>query len=492
MDPWVFAEEWLGIPKTNFTPDQVAIVDAIRDNSRVAVTSGNGTGKSWLAAFLALWFGYCHYGSKVIVTSAVFSQVENGIFPEMRKMHALAKRPLGGKVLTKKIEPDPNDPTWFILGMATDEATNFQGKHAPWVLIILDEATGIEPEIWEAAGLMAIGPNDRILAMGNPTDAGSRFFTECEIPGRWTRLTISGENHPNFIQRRVVIPGAITYERIQELEREYGRDHPVFQARVLGTWSRAMGRMFPQFESPVGRHVFDPEVVKIEHWHSWSIGADWGFAHNAAVLWGRFDGRKYYIVNELSRPGLDSSELSRWICEMTNPAGTEKAKRVKIDGLYLSHECFNYTDGPRSRADEMGDVLKKGGLPWPTKGNKERLDGLNIIRTMLNNDTLQISNTCPKLIAGIKRALRNPDRPEDMLKEDGDDEVDALRYLLATYPRTVITPLEVRIEDATKDFKEKGDYLAAMWTRAKLEEQARVDTRTVNLGKFVRRVWSRG
>ena len=487
MDPWVFFDDWLGLPKTSFTEDQIKIVDAIRMNKRVAVTSGNGTGKSFLAAAIGLWFGFCHFDAKVIITSAVFSQIEHGIFPEMRKMHAAARRPLGGKVLTTKIEPDPKVPTWQIIGMAAENATNFQGRHSPFVLIILDEATGIESGMWEAAEFMAIGPFDHLLALGNPTDASSRFFTECEIPGKWLRLEVSGENHPNFVQRRVVIPGAMTYEKIAELEKEYGRDHPVFQARVLGKWSRSMGRMFPQFESPVGRHVYDPEIVRIEPWHSWWIGCDWGFAHNAATFWGRYDGRTVYVVRELVRAGLDSRELANWICELTNPPGTERGKKTKIDAFYLSHECFNYTDGPRSRADEMGEALKKGGLPWPSKANKERVDGLNVIRTMLNNDTLKVSQECPRLIAGLKRALRNPDRQEDMLKEDGDDEVDGLRYLLATNPRTVITPLEVRIEDATKPFKDKEDYIGAMFTRARLEEQAKVDRRTVNLGKFVHR-----
>ena len=494
-DPHVFFKEWLGLPNiqgtdSHWTDDQRAIIDAIRDNARVLVTSGNAVGKSHVAAAISLWFLFSHYGSVVIVTSATFGQLEKGLFPEIRAMHAGARRKLGGTVLTTRINPDVTNPRWVMTGISTDDPSNYQGFHAPNVLIILDEATGIESPIWEAGGLMAIPPTGKILALGNPTDASSHFFEECEVAeatGKWKRLIISGTNHPNFLQRKIVIPGAITYDKIMELEKEYGVESGVYQARVLGQWCRAMGRMFSQFERPVGRHTFDPGAVKLDPWLGWWAAADWGYAHNSAVLWARYDGKNTFVVREFVKSGLDSRELARSVVEQTNAPGVAKKDRVKLDAFCLSFDAFSLTDGPRSRAQEMGDELRKAGLPWPIPSKRDRLDGISIIRTMLNADTLKISLDCPKLIAGLKRALVNPDRPEDMLKEDGDDEVDALRYLLTTNPRLVPTPMEVEAEEAMRPMIEQGDYLTAMIRRKMVEDKFRTVAGNFSLGRFMRR-----
>jgi|ERR1019366_3118426 hypothetical protein len=494
-DPFRFGTEWLGlsnIPGTtsHWTDDQQAIITATRDNARVLVTSGNAVGKTHVAAFLSLWFLYSHYGSVVIVTSATFGQLEKGLFPEIRAMHAGAKRKLGGTVLTTRINPDVTNPRWVMTGISTDDPSNYQGFHAPNVLIILDEATGIEGPIWEAAGLMAIPPTGKILGLGNPTDASSHFFEECEVAeatGKWKRLIISGENHPNFIQRKVVVPGAITYEKITELEKEYGRESGVYQARVLGQWSRAMGRMFPQFERPVGRHTYEPESISLPSWLSWFASCDIGYAHPSAVLWARYDGKNTFVVREFVKNGLDARELARCIVEQTNAPAVAKKDRVKLDSLVLSFDAFNLTDGPRSRAMELGDECRKAGLPYPTPAKRDRLDGVNMIRTMLNADTLKISLECPKLIAGIKRALTNPDRPEDLLKCDGDDEVDSLKYLLTGNPRLVPTPLEVAVEEETAPLKAQGDYLAAMIQRKRVEDRFRTVGGNFSLGRFLRR-----
>jgi hypothetical protein len=335
---------------------------------------------------------------------------------------------------------------------------------------------------------MAIPPTGKILALGNPIDSASHFAHECEVAeatGKWKRLTISGENHPNFLQRKVVVAGAITYERIKELEKEYGRDHPLFKARVLGEWSKELGRMYPQFSDK--RHTFDPETLRLDAWLSWFAACDIGYAHPAAVLWGRFDGTTTYIVREFVKAGLDARELARVIIEKTNPGNPEKSKRVKLDSFCLSFDGFNRVDGPRSRADEMGDELRKANFPWPTPATRDRIAGANLIRTMLNANSLKISTDCPKLIAGLKRSVVNPDKPEDSLKESGDDEVDSLRYLLTMNPRLAPTPLEITVEEKTRPLKDKGDFLTAMLVRSRLEAAAKTDQRVMSLGRFMRR-----
>jgi len=54
-------------------------------------------------------------------------------------------------------------------------SNRFQGVHGNHVLFVLDEAPGIQPEIWEAIEGPRAGGDVRIVALGNPTVPGWPF-----------------------------------------------------------------------------------------------------------------------------------------------------------------------------------------------------------------------------------------------------------------------------------------------------------------------------
>ncbi|HXG83046.1 MAG TPA: hypothetical protein VNI84_03370, partial [Pyrinomonadaceae bacterium] len=123
---------------------------------------------------------------------------------------------------------------WFAVGLSTNDSTRFQGIHAPFVMIVFDEATGVASEIWEAAEGVAVGRHDRFLAIGNPTDPGSRFKVVCDSQ-LWNVIRLSGEQHPNVLEDKEIVPGAVTKQWIDEKLVEYGgRETSFYRARVRG------------------------------------------------------------------------------------------------------------------------------------------------------------------------------------------------------------------------------------------------------------------
>lgn len=233
-DPFLFFREVLGIKVV--TADQTRVVNSVVENRRTAAPSGHGVGKTMIAAALLLWFLFTRYGAKVITTAPTWFQVETLLWREVARLYAGALAPLGGKLTATQIDIGAE---WFAVGLSTDEPTRFQGIHAPAVLVIFDESTGVEPPIWDSAEGIAVSPDDRFLALGNPTDPSSRFKTVCDS-GDWNVVEISSENHPNVLERRIVIPGAATYEWVQERLTKYGgRDSDEYRFRVLGKWPKA-------------------------------------------------------------------------------------------------------------------------------------------------------------------------------------------------------------------------------------------------------------
>ncbi|MCU1677890.1 MAG: hypothetical protein JWM93_2648, partial [Frankiales bacterium] len=221
---------------------QLEIVQALVEHRRVAVVAGHGVGKSWLAARqVAHWIESHPVGSAFAFTSAPSqTQVSAVLFRELRRAHragGLRGRITGGAV-----------PTWMIgdemvaMGRksadasdADQAAASLQGLHAQHMLGVIDEAGGVPEWLWSAVGSLTSSSTSRLLAIGNPA-AGSHFEKVCAPGSGWHVIRVSVFDSPAFTGERVppaVLESLVTREWVDELERDYGRDSPVFQAKAL-------------------------------------------------------------------------------------------------------------------------------------------------------------------------------------------------------------------------------------------------------------------
>jgi len=254
VDPAFFAEDVLG---SRWWFRQREIAESVACSRRTIVKSGNGVGKTYLAADLALWFLYSFPGSTVLTTAPTWRQVRHVLWEEIRRRFRTALKPLPGVLLSTRISAGEG---WQALGLATTDGVRFQGFHGRDLLVILDEASGIPNEIWEAVEGVAVGANNRILAIGNPLHASGRFYEIFRGAGEWKRITMNALEHPNITGKGPAVPGAITRDalrqRIEEWCQEVQEDAPsdgdifrwegkpyrpsnLFRTRVLGEFPDA-------------------------------------------------------------------------------------------------------------------------------------------------------------------------------------------------------------------------------------------------------------
>ena len=206
---------------------QIDVMHSVRDNARTAVKSGNTVGKSFDVAQIALWFLITHYPSKVITTAPTFNQIENIIWKEINGLVHKSKVEIGAEILKTQLKFNEE---WFALGISTDEVNRFQGFHSPYLLVIIDEALGVAPEIWEA--IEGLHPY-RILAIGNPLSPEGNFYQAFQSP-LWNKITISCLECVAWQNINGRIPGLVTEQWIKERKEEWGEKSPLYQARVLG------------------------------------------------------------------------------------------------------------------------------------------------------------------------------------------------------------------------------------------------------------------
>jgi len=192
-DPGFFVREVIG---DNAWETQVAIMESVRDHRVTAVPSCHSSGKSWTAGRVALWFGACHPGAKVITTAPTERQVKGVLWGEIHRAAKSSKIPLGGEATAMQLKFEADHWIWGFTAPDWDES-RFQGFHAPHILVIVDEASGISAALMDQIDSLLAGGHARKLLIGNPVIAGCSFQRDCESPAVHT-IPISAWDTPNF------------------------------------------------------------------------------------------------------------------------------------------------------------------------------------------------------------------------------------------------------------------------------------------------------
>ncbi|MDE2098870.1 MAG: hypothetical protein KGL39_16575 [Patescibacteria group bacterium] len=214
---------------------QIEILESIRDYPKTAVRSCHGAGKSWVASRAVLWFLYTFPNSLVITTAPTDRQVRKILWREILAAQRSAKIKLGGDILTREIRINQN---WMAFGFATKVPDNLQGLHAEHILVVVDEAVGIEPDLWDPIEALLTSKHARLLAIGNPTATDNYFFEMFKDP-EVNKIKISAFDTPNFTKMGVVNPSLVTPEWVRGRKKRWGEDSPMYISRVLGEFPPA-------------------------------------------------------------------------------------------------------------------------------------------------------------------------------------------------------------------------------------------------------------
>jgi hypothetical protein len=197
---------------------QKEIFEAVRDHKHISVASGHNIGKTFITSAICIWFVKCFPHAAVLTTASTFDQVKKILWKEIRRMVRRAEEyiPLNFDVMPKnpKLEYDTDR---FIEGFGFAKPDSVQGCHNPNILIVFDEAQAIvDQEAWNAFSSMMTGTHCKHLAIGNPLYPYGPF-PQTHEQKKWKKFNISCMDHPNVVNKRVIIPGAVTYEAIIEM-----------------------------------------------------------------------------------------------------------------------------------------------------------------------------------------------------------------------------------------------------------------------------------
>lgn len=271
----------------------------------------------------------------------------------------------------------------------------------------------------------------RIYCSTNPGNVGHAWFKKRFIaPARANK-----EKDTRFVFATVDDNQFIDKGYVSKLEDNTGWK---LKAYRYGDWDIAAGQFFSNWN----HDAIVKTIIAPKHTRYWAA-MDYGFTHPTVVyLFSEFDG-KILVLDEFRQNKQLPSQNAPEIIEMFRRNGVELwqletfvagrdvfAQKGDSDGLTIAQQYEEHgitlTAANDDRINGWAELLKRFGDP--------------LRKDKPIQPTISISKKCVNLINCIPALQHNPNRPEDVLKvnvddegENGDDEGDCLRYGVMEY-----------------------------------------------------------
>lgn len=234
--PAAFNRYVLGRPA--YWSKQLEICRALRSGiSTILVPSGNATGKSWLSAGLVLWYLATKPNGIVVTTAPTTDQLANVLWRAI--FGAIDQSPAEFLGLETRMTRQPllieRSKTNYAIGMSTTKQEASTGHHAADLLVLVDEASGVDDE--RIAALNSLNPSQVIL-IGNPLVPSGVFYErvtrqELDPDPRTALVRIRSDETPAVLANEYRSKtGLADLSFLERARRDYGEGSPWWMSHV--------------------------------------------------------------------------------------------------------------------------------------------------------------------------------------------------------------------------------------------------------------------
>ena len=229
--------------------------NALSNGKWVGIESATGTGKTFALPRIIYWFLDTFPNSLVVTTApkkdqlrrVLWTEIANA-FPKFKKIRPHAELFTLNLTVDKRsknlnMEKDADEQInvgheaiGIVAGVGAGEesATKMQGFHRPHMLFVIDELAGMHPSVITAIINTCTDPTKNlIIGVGNPDSVTDSLHMFCQL-NHTEHIIISGYDHPNIVNNKVLIPGAVTTESLNLRKEEYGEESAFFKSRARG------------------------------------------------------------------------------------------------------------------------------------------------------------------------------------------------------------------------------------------------------------------
>lgn len=224
-----------------FLEHQIQIMRAVLEHPRVAVSSGQKIGKTFLLACLIWWYWAAHEKARITIMATTGTQVDNVVWDEVKNLYRIALAHgvdllAGGSTMAEDFHTGVEAPDGrTIRGLTISQVEAAGGISGENQLFVIDEASSASEQLGHAIiGNTAAG--NKVLLTSNPTRAEGPFFDAFHRQKAfWKTFMLSSAD----IAERVhtsgkKFPGIASKAVLDEWREMFGVKSVFWLVRVLG------------------------------------------------------------------------------------------------------------------------------------------------------------------------------------------------------------------------------------------------------------------
>ena len=335
--PGLFVREILGAVPEAYQDDLLQAVGG--GERKISVRSGHGTGKSTSLSWSMLWFLLFRYPCKVVVTAPTSAQLYDALFAELKRWINELPEALQSliEVKTDRVELIAAPSEAFISARTSraEQPEALAGIHSDNVLIVVDEASGVPEQVYEASSGSMSGHNATTILAGNPTRSSGTFYeTHHRLKDHWKTLHWS-----------CVESSRVSDEFVDEMKTRYGIDSNAYRIRVLG-------------EFPLG----DDDVIIPLHLAEAAVDRDIAVSPSLRPVWSldvaRFGSDRTVL---LRRTGNVVTDVEAW--QGLDLMATVGRVKAHYDGLMTSQRPTEILVDSIGLGSGVVDRMRELGMP---------------------------------------------------------------------------------------------------------------------------------
>lgn len=266
-------KDWFQVTPEDYQAQ--AISDLLSPLGRVAMKSAHGVGKTTTMAWAGWVFLMTRPLSLVPASAPTAAQLMDVLWPEFGKWHMRLPDELKDvwDISATHIRHKQYPKNWFATARTSNKQENMQGFHNSSVCILLDEAPGIIPGIFEVIeGIMSnageLGHEARLMMTGNPVVSAGEFYQAFTKNSKlYSRITVTGDAETKFTKMdgKTFVSPRVSDKYRHTMLSKYG-DGAVYDARVRGVFPRSADDVIIAMEwADAAQRVKLPHFDRIAH-----------------------------------------------------------------------------------------------------------------------------------------------------------------------------------------------------------------------------------
>lgn len=196
------------------------------------VKAMHGPGKTFWLACLSCWFGSVFPDSRIPCIAPKLEQLKTRLFLEVKKVRAGATEDFQkwtadiGSLFMKWGGEDG----WLMFGQTATHAENLAGLHNDFMLVVVDEASGVSEALFPTImGALSTGKIIIFVMIGNPSKNVGTFAQS------WLKPNVARlYHHVNITLDKAP---RVSKTWVQMMKDKYGAESPVVKIRCLGEFA---------------------------------------------------------------------------------------------------------------------------------------------------------------------------------------------------------------------------------------------------------------